>query len=610
MSTILASTLITAETAPNGPEDLWDPGSLLRHNWAETVEMTRSWPGAISTARSGAEKRTVFLSRPRLTTRFTITAIQNGEVWRLKNVLRRMGIARQVVPIWCDAQWTTAGLSGGGTTVTVTSTANRRFYQGGRVAIGTPSLSAPGCALGTYEIATISSVTGTTIDLTAGVTNSYPAGSRIVPLMECEVLAVSEGKRIPGGKLEAHILAEQVPGEWTLPALASPGGSGVYSTFTVSSVDYPIFEPGFNPSLEWLSDSDGWDRVHNVARIGQGQVFTLLGPRPRNTAKRATRAITRADAFNILTLFDACQGPLRPFFAPAPLPMLKVISMTTTTVVVQSFGPVEDWSDYPYLAAVKIADGPTACRIRAISSVARASGQDTITLTSALDFSTVGQVWYCVPANLMRFAGEDLTERWKTSEFCELDFSLIEVLSDAAVSFLGPGGHCEGGGDHGPGGSPLDCTGVTANSTVEATVTHAAEPELVGSATVPFTLSSPLINSTLGGGGVCENAQFNSHLGSFDCCFQAENLDSDGSPPYFPSWPGYFDVSCKLAIYVVGGLAYYAVTGNVDRDDISTYDIPVPPGALMISGGKIVGSLSYTYAGPGMGQLTVNFVIT
>jgi hypothetical protein len=615
---LVPSSLVSASSAPTGPENLWDPGDLLRADWSSGVEITTSWPGSSGIGITAAEKRVAGSGKPLRTLRFTIKALEHStrEPWRLKNLMRRFGICRLITPLWPDASWSTAAITSGATSITC-DTSNRRLFTGGRIVIACQD---NGSIFGLYETAVIASVASGSIALAAGTANAYPVGSRIAPLVECDVIAESSPKRLPGGKLQMDLIARECPGIAALPPLAVFGATTAYGSFG----GYPVFDPGFNPNLEWLAATDGWNRLNTAAKLGLGTIYNLLGPRPRYAATRKARAMTRGDAWNILTFFDVCQGPLRPFYAPAPLPLIQPSAVSSTTVSVPAAGPLEDWNDYPLLAVVTKTNGTSAAILAGISSVARASGVDTLTLASSIGAITLGQVWYCVPANLVRFAGEDIVEKWSTSGFAGLDYGLIECLNEGPIVFTG-GGVGEGGGTSGDGGTsvpPFSC-GSLPPFADGITPGVASVTEIINSYTdAVFGVYNNFVNATAGpafGGGantglvnatgsaqaelalLASRSSFGEdaaggcvlYCGGISNSLEPYNSDVVPTPAGDCTGSGGLSIGdWDLFIYSPTGSSnwYWAIIDSASTGDYA--DVPIAPGTLTLSmAGRLTGTL-------------------
>lgn len=425
MSVIVSSTT-PAETVPAGAESLWAMNSnrLFFANWSDEIEVTTTWPVSIGAGRSSAEKRAVAGAKPNRMLRFTLTSTTPQESWLLKNFLLRMGICRSMVPLYCDYATLTAPTSGATLTCDTTF---KRFFPSARVVLAIPVHG--GTTFQIYETKAISSLTTSSITLASSPSRVYPIGSRVMPVLECDVLPESSAKNLGGGKLSVQVIATEIPGNAALPPLASPGDTVSYSSFG----GYPIFDPGLNRNIDWRASEDGWKRDNMVTSLGQGRIYDLMGPRPRSHSPREAIAATRADAWTLLKFWDYCRGSTYPFFSLAPLPLFDLRAISTTALQVTAAGPLEDWNYYPYIAVVKQQADSGAARVRAISSVTRSSGIDTINLATALDSMTLAQVACVTPASLMRYEAQDLTERWQGSQNVSLSFSHLEVLNEGPV---------------------------------------------------------------------------------------------------------------------------------------------------------------------------------
>lgn len=85
------------------------------------------------------------------------------------------------VPIWAEETHLTVAASASATTITVESTADADYRNGGEVVIHQDSL--------THEFHTIVSFTATTITIDTGLTNSYAVGVSVAPMRQAHMLS-------------------------------------------------------------------------------------------------------------------------------------------------------------------------------------------------------------------------------------------------------------------------------------------------------------------------------------------------------------------------------------------------------------------------------------
>ena len=134
--------------------DLWEPTSIFRANWESPVRVATAFISDIQTARTDAEQRRNLIGRPYRTVQASLLANQPDAVRRLMDNLTRQGIARSMVPLYSDQTYLTQASQG----TLYCSTANRRFFVGGRVMVMNEA--------GEIAYSQIESITPTTIVLT------------------------------------------------------------------------------------------------------------------------------------------------------------------------------------------------------------------------------------------------------------------------------------------------------------------------------------------------------------------------------------------------------------------------------------------------------------
>ena len=426
MPTVHPDPITAIESTPASPEAVWGLSRLIQAEWSAGVELTISWPGTVFGSGTSAERRIAYTDRPGRSLKFTVNARSPEESRLLRHGLYRTGIARSLVPLPCDSTFLTATAT---TNVLTCPTAYRRLFPGGLVAVVGPAVVN---AL-LFEVATVQSVTPTAITLTGNVSRSYPVGSRVMPLLECDVQPKADGK-VTNGLLSAELVADEVPGPSALPPLANRGDVlAAFGTYNgVPVFDYGLQVPG--SVYDGHQTADGWRRDNRSARAGQGISYELLGPRPRLTVKRTAKPQGRANAWSLLQMFDACRGQTYPVVVPEQFALITPLAVTATTVTVPASGPLSDWAAVPYLAVVTNVAGPAAVQVQPLQSWTRSTDGATDTLVLVSPLATATNVWRVAPAHLMRFDSPDLVEKWRTTTNLSLEWGMVEVLNEAVYS--------------------------------------------------------------------------------------------------------------------------------------------------------------------------------
>lgn len=343
---------------------------------------------------------------------------------------------------------------------------NRRFFPGGRVLIAKQTDTPQKVE---YDIGTIASVGDDFIALQTGLSRVYPVGSLVVPLIE--------GRPIMEGRADASTdetarwsyAVQEIVGPSALPPWEEQDAT-LDDFVTINGI--PILDVVYN----WQGNIDiGAGRVSIDAQSGITDVTKLKGSRPIAVGQLDFRFIDRASAARFLRFADSRRGRLYRFFLPSPATDLQFVSASGTQVVVKQSGQSQDWSFFPYLT-VHLWDGTVS--VRPITSVTRASGNDTINLTGSLS-ATVDQVRRVATASVFVFDSDEIVETWDTTDSMTVSIGVRESSLDKDVdidvpdpttgvtydpSGTGPPGSGGGSGpEDGKHGQLYDCHGEPVN---------------------------------------------------------------------------------------------------------------------------------------------------
>jgi hypothetical protein len=157
------------------------------------------WLTQIYAHDDGTEQRESIRVYPRQFFEWTVIAEDGVERSYAENILFEWQSRIFGVPVWHELTRLTTAASVSDTTITVGSTANRDFREGGLVVIYSDQF--------TFDVGTI--ITGgigaTTITVESGLLNAYPVGARVAPLRTGAVVGNVQGRRYPSGAQELQL---------------------------------------------------------------------------------------------------------------------------------------------------------------------------------------------------------------------------------------------------------------------------------------------------------------------------------------------------------------------------------------------------------------------
>lgn len=139
-------------------------------NWGEQYQVQYEYKTDIITSRSGREQRRAMRQTPRKTLEFSISLMGAAELRQFRQEMISWQQRTYTMPEWPRRVHTTAPLSSGGLSVAVDEV---------------PAWLIPGRTVLLADgderaVATVDTVAGSTVSLTAGVSRTWPAGTRIV----------------------------------------------------------------------------------------------------------------------------------------------------------------------------------------------------------------------------------------------------------------------------------------------------------------------------------------------------------------------------------------------------------------------------------------------
>ena len=418
-----------------GPDsDVWEfawPLAAGMSGWPNSdVSLTTAWFTKVSQGRDLAPTRDGLRSRPSRIATYRLFAAGRNETGMFRGEQSRASRARHLLPLICDETYLTVLAAAAATTLTCDAS-DRRFFQGGRVLILKPEVFPAIGPTGCYEIAAVASATDTSITLAAGLSQEYPSGSRVMPLIECDP-APEQGADLASDRYATHRFdSAEAAGRSQLPAwmdaAATPPGA---ASATLDGITAPIWDV----ALDWPNVSVGFAGVHWTGISGLSQMTQVRGDRSPVTAEAQFVSVGgRAEAVRLLRWFDSRRGRLHPFWLPLPCVELNSDSVTAGGIIVIGDDPRKHL--YPlghirYLSA-QLNDG--SVRVHKITGAALAGGGVEISLTPAPDYTTADLIDVGA-AILATFDADELSESWRSPEVmsCGLKFrEALDYLADA-----------------------------------------------------------------------------------------------------------------------------------------------------------------------------------
>lgn len=400
--------------------DVYD---LFPHNWAVLPSMETEWSTAIvESSENLVEERRGLLGRPRRTITLRWDGMDQAEAHRLFFLLHRVGHQRLRVPLYQDVVRTTAVSNA--TTINAVPT-DRRFYAGQRVVIHEKANGRPS----NVQYRVIASVSGTTIELTAALTGSYPAGSWVLPVMDTEVLLEGDAVAMTDEGLTvlaafSEVLTTALPASADYDDIAADYDTGDSAEGTT----YYILN--FGPT--WVKEVRmGIVRAGGPHDFARDYSMNLRGPRPQSIFSFSCDETTKADVHRLLKFFDAHRGMLVPFFVRNPLTIWNVENLGTTFVDVTRAGDIDDPTLFASYLYLELTNGTVY--VREITAVANNGGLNRLSVTLPGGI-VAGDVRFATTAHLCRFRSDSLRETWYTDTVATIQVDLLEVLNEKEVA--------------------------------------------------------------------------------------------------------------------------------------------------------------------------------
>ncbi|MDX1488563.1 MAG: hypothetical protein R3268_10205 [Acidiferrobacterales bacterium] len=218
------------------------------------------------------------------------------------------------VPLWHEQVYTTAAASASATSVTVDSTTDVDFRVDGLGVVFTDEF--------TYDVIIISAVTANTITFTTSpLVNSYPEGTRVMPVRLCNLIEIPRGRR-PLNNLEAfELVFECVDNDTGAPTADTGWNSNTYGG--------KILLDECNVQKQQMV----FELPQKIARIDNrtGAVYqNSRWPHPRRLSSKGFGAHTRSEILSLKRLLLSTRGKQKSFYLPTFIEDLEVVASLTS----------------------------------------------------------------------------------------------------------------------------------------------------------------------------------------------------------------------------------------------------------------------------------------
>lgn len=388
-------------------------------NWVENQTMETSWPcDVITSFETDSEERRCLTTKPRRVIKVNWTGMTAQESARMFMQLLRSQDGMVEIPIYADVAFVTN--QAGAVLTCVTS--NRRFNAGFKVVVVSPDGQ-------TVERGTILSLTSSQITLTSALTNSFPSGSYVFPILDVLPKLGHSAEWLHDQLINLQTTFVEHPGSLALPSLVPTFGDAPSGFSTYNSL--PILDLGLNHN--WKINTDlRVGRSGSIFQQGKAPGVDLAGLRPITSFLMELSPLTKAEAFSMLEFFDSRRGRCLPFWMIPPFSLFTPVAALGADLTIEALENIADISDFVPYVAVEKKDGTLI--FRDVSSVATGSpGEWVITPGSAWPATPLADIARVSVAYLCRFSNDVIEEEWVSDEACRIAFSVTELVNEQDI---------------------------------------------------------------------------------------------------------------------------------------------------------------------------------
>lgn len=407
------------------PLPLADDTNIFLHNWATKASMTTSFRTNVATSPdSGAEARRGLTVKPfrvlDLEWQLCPGVLELEDLERLEVSLRRLTDKRFQMPIYMDQDELDASYLSIDDTV-LTNTKIRRFFPGQRIVI----VEMDGDFQPTdFSFHIIDGMTNAQLTFVAPLGRAIPAGSIIMPMMDCEVTLQVQASYLTSRVPTIKMTVSEAPGASQLPPVKSDTPTGAQ----IAHDDRPIWfeEPDWSTGVTKSRERHG-----SRSTDGRADFVSVEGDRSRQGHRFRING-SREEMWACLEFFETRRGRLRSFWH---IDQDQYFNLVDIDVAGGFVGIAEDNLDladtqeeFDNLGLV-MADG--SHYVRDISSILSILTVFRVTLNTNLPTGlSVTDGHRVARARLVRFRKDEFREMWTHTGYMEATIDVIEVLNE------------------------------------------------------------------------------------------------------------------------------------------------------------------------------------
>lgn len=408
------------------PVDIQALNYLFSFNWKDGFVVSSSFANQIQSSYTASEQRWGCRAVPGRSISISLTGAGNTNSFTLHTYLMRISQSRHYIPFDCDETILEANTAINGQTLTC-DTSMRRITSGHKIVIGYRK----GTTFDNWEVVTVDTVTPTSITTIEPLQKTHQSGSKIIPLMLCEPISVTNKQVFNDNVSSVTFDALEVAGSTQIDCFDSTDGKGTLNTvpagMTAGLNGYPIMPLIYDyarGNLSW-----GTDRLVESEDSGFTSSFDLIGDRARNTFSFTIPCVGRQMAYDAIRFFESRGGRLHPFWTISPQTFFDNVNVVSDTQIqVTHAVDSTDWDFYPYIGIV-LNDGSMFIREVTVTSN-NPAGKDTLSF-DAVSGLINNSLFKAAPAWLCRLASDNMEEHWYTDNAMQCTFTVQEVLQES-----------------------------------------------------------------------------------------------------------------------------------------------------------------------------------
>ncbi len=356
------------------------------------------------------------MDRPKMTQSVQHTAMKDGDLSALDELLLRSTRGRFRVPLYCDHMTLAAPCLAGDQTLNVASTQFRRVFVDSLVAV----CRKEGIRW-KYEIAAVQDLTTTGLTLKAPLQSDYTAGCRVFPLVECDLSLNTGSKAISDKITTSNVVFQQVVGKAALPSVCDEntipeGVASINGLPVLSSLPH-----------DWQGVSLSALRGGQLVSLGRGQVFDDLRENTRWGIALSFSCLSRQAAWRVISFFDSRRGRKLPFWVVSPTSDAALVRIESDGISIKRTNTSINLLRARKHICLRRWDG--SMEVRKIVSIVEGPVEIRLVFDTPYleDASSVRRVSW---AFLCRFGSDEMTESWLTDKIMTTGFECQEVLED------------------------------------------------------------------------------------------------------------------------------------------------------------------------------------